>query len=438
MKTLYRLLANTIAANITNMMVWFALIFFVYLETRSVVATSITNGIYFTVTALSGIWFGSLLDRHKKKSVMLVSGFVSLVIYIIGFVLYLIAPPEAFQETTSVTLWGWVVLLTMGVIVGDIRNIALPTLVTILVPEDRRDRANGLVGTSIGLAFAIVSGISGFLVGFAGMNWVLILAIVLMVATIAHLATLFIPEQDIVPTATRPPAFDIRGTWVTLLAVPGLVALIGFTTLNNLLGGVFAGLMDAYGLSLVSVQVWGVIWVIVSLGFIIGGLVIARRGLGKNPLRTLFIANAAIWTISCLFTIQRSIVLLAVGAFLYLGLIPFIEAAEQTIIQKVVPQERQGRVFGFAQSVELAATPLTTFFVGLIAELVFIPFMTTGAGVNLIGGWFGTGADRGIALIFTVTGLIGLVVTLIAARTKYYRLLSDEYLTGGSHEQETP
>ena len=193
---------------------------------------------------------------------------------------------------------------------------------------------------------------------------------------------------------------------MTLLAVPGLVALIGFTTLNNLLGGVFAGLMDAYGLSLVSVQVWGVIWVIVSLGFIIGGLVIARRGLGKNPLRTLFIANAGIWTISCLFTIQPSIVLLAVGAFLYLGLIPFIEAAEQTIIQKVVPQERQGRVFGFAQSVELAATPLTTFFIGLIAELVFIPFMTTAGQPyrQLVG----AGPDRGIALIFTVTGFIGL------------------------------
>ena len=56
--------------------------------------------------------------------------------------------------------------------------------------------------------------------------------------------------------------------------------------------------------------------------------------------------------------------------------------------------------------------------------------MTTGAGVGLIGGWFGTGADRGIALVFTVTGIIGLCVTLFAMSTRHYRLLSNEYMVG--------
>lgn len=69
-----------------------------------------------------------------------------------------------------------------------------------------------------------------------------------------------------------------------------------------------------------------------------------------------------------------------------MALFPFIEASEQTIIQKVVPTERQGRVFGFAQSVEQAASPLTAFLIGPIAQLIFIPFMTTGQGAELIGG----------------------------------------------------
>lgn len=54
---------------------------------------------------------------------------------------------------------------------------------------------------------------------------------------------------------------------------------------------------------------------------------------------------------------------------------PIAEACEQTILQKVVPFERQGRVFGFAQSVEQTASPLTAFFIGPIAELFVIPFM---------------------------------------------------------------
>ena len=429
MKTFYQILGNTLLANVTNMTVWFAMIFFIYLETRSVTATSIVSGIYLVAVAVSGIWFGSLVDHNKKKNVMILSGFVSLIIYSIGFVIYLNVPAETWKNPASPTLWVFVPLLLLGVIAGNIRSIALPTLVTILIPEGARDKANGLVGTTTGVIFLITSAISGFLVGHSGMYLVLILAMLVMAISIAHLAITKIPEREIVHLEGQSPKVDLRGTFAVVAAIPGLIALIFFSTFNNFLGGVFMGLMDAYGLSLVSVQVWGVLWAILSCGFIVGGLFITRFGLGKNPLFAMFAANIIIWVVSSVFTIQPSIVLLSVGMFIYLCVVPFIEAAEHTIIQKVVPVERQGRVFGFAQSVELSASPLTTFMIGPITELFFIPFMTTGAGVGLIGGWFGTGADRGIALVFTVTGIIGLVVTLIAMNSKYYKLLSRRYMS---------
>ena len=56
------------------MTIWFALIFFMYLETRSVTATSIVSGIFLVLTASLGIWFGSLVDHNKKKNVMILSG----------------------------------------------------------------------------------------------------------------------------------------------------------------------------------------------------------------------------------------------------------------------------------------------------------------------------------------------------------------------------
>ncbi len=93
--------------------------------------------------------------------------------------------------------------------------------------------------------------------------------------------------------------------------------------------------------------------------------------------------------------------LVAVGMIVWLALIPVIEAGEQTILQRSIPFERQGRVFGFAQLVENAASPLTAFLMAPIAEAVFMPLMTDGRGADLIGDWFGTGPDRGIALMFT-------------------------------------
>jgi len=380
-----------------------------------------------------GIWFGSLVDHNKKKKVLILSGVISLVIYIIGFIIYLIYPAETWKNPTSATLWIFNVLLLIGVIAGNIRSIAVPTLVTILIPENERAKANGLVGTAFGIAFLICSAISGLLVGAGGMYYVLILGVVMMILSILHLWFLDVPEKEIVHLEHQSKV-DLRGTFAVVAAIPGLLALILFSTINNFLGGTFMGLMDAYGLSLVSVETWGLLFAVISCGFIVGGLFISKYGLGKNPLIAMFAANIIIWVISAIFTIQPSVILLSVGMFIYISVVPFIEAAEQTILQKVVPHERQGRVFGFAQSVEQSASPLTTFLIGPIAETFFIPFMSTSAGVGLIGSWFGTGPDRGIALVFTVTGIIGLILTIVAMNSKYAQMLSERYI---NHAPET-
>jgi len=171
---------------------------------------------------------------------------------------------------------------------------------------------------------------------------------------------------------------DLAGTIRVIGAVPGLFALIFFAALNNFLGGIFMALLDAYGLSLVSVEVWGLLFGVLSSAFIISGLMISRTGLGKKPLRTLLLVNLVVWAACSVFTIQSSIWLLAAGIFLWMLLGPYAEAAEQTTLQRVVPLDRQGRVFGFAQSVEQSASPLTAFLIAPVAEFVFIPLMTDG------------------------------------------------------------
>ncbi len=433
MKTFYAILANSLAASLVNTFVWFAITFWVYLETKSVIATSVMAGVYTTTVALSGFFLGSLVDRHQKKKVMMLSSLCSFFLYALACAIFVSTPPAVFTDPASVTLWVFIVLALVGAIAGNLRGIALSTLVTILIPEENRDKANGLVGTANGVAFLAASIFSGLAIGFLGVFWMLIIAIGLTLVVMVQLWTVSIPDVPARPPkeATQPQSqangIDIRGTIRAIHLVPGLFALIFFHTFNNFLGGVFLSLMDAYGLLLVSVQVWGALWGFLSLGFIVGGMVIAKKGLGKNPLRTLFLANIVMWTICCVFTLQASIGLLAAGMFIWLCLIPAVEAAEQTILQKVVPPERQGRVFGFAQSVEQAASPVTAFLIGPIAQFIFIPFMTTGAGVELLGPWFGTGTDRGLALLFTAAGLIGLVVTLLAMRSYSYRILSETY-----------
>ena len=425
-----QILVNNLVANVTNFTVWFAVTFWVYLETHSVFATGMIAGIYLVFTAGFGFWFGSLVDHHGKKNVMLLSSAASFALYAAALTFHELAPSGAFKHPASVWLWALVLAAMLGVIFGNIRGIALPTIVTLLIPEDRRDKANGLVGMVSGIGFLTTSVISGFLVAFGGMAAALWLALVLTGLAFFHLRAVPVDEKGLEhgdDGPKEPKRVDIKGTIKAISGIPGLFALIFLATFNNFLGGVFMALLDAYGLSLVSVEEWGLLFGVISTAVILGGIVVARIGLGAKPLQTLLTVNLICWSVACVFTLKSSILLLAAGCFVWMFLGPYAEAAEHTTLQKVVPYERQGRVFGFAQSVEQAASPLTAFVIAPLAEFVVIPFMTSGWGARTIGPWFGTGPARGMALVFTLAGVIGVIAALVAFNSRPYRELSEAY-----------
>ncbi len=419
-----RLLLNSLVGSVMSSFVWFAITFWVYLETRSVVATGVIGGAFALLSALAGMLFGTFVDRHRKHTAMAVAGLAAFVLYGLALAHYATVGRERLLDLSSPHLWLFVGLVMTGSVFGNLRAIALSTSVTLLVPVEHRDRANGMVGTVLGISFTITSVASGLVIGRLGMGWAMSFAVVATAGALVHLATIRVPEERpaIDPDAPRASAMDFRGAYGAIVAVPGLLGLVAFAAFNNLLGGVFMSLMDAYGLSLVSVEAWGVMFAVLSLGYIGGGMVVARRGLGPRPLRMILIGNAVNWCVCAVFTLQSNVLLLAAGMLVWLAMMPAIEAAEQTVLQRVVPFEQQGRVFGFAQTVENAAAPLTAFLIGPIAEVFVIPFMSEGGtGADLIGGWFGTGQDRAIALVFTAAGLLGLVATFLAATSRWYR-----------------
>ena len=186
-------------------------------------------------------------------------------------------------------------------------------------------------------------------------------------------------------------------------------------------------LMDPYGLTLFAVEWWGIVLGVASTGFIIGGIVISARGLGKNPIRTMLLVVIAMGVLGALFTIREWAWLYVVGIWLYMALVPAVEAAEQTVIQKIVPFRTQGRVFGFAAAFESAAAPITAFLIAPIAEFWIIPYMDSTAGQDTWGWLLGEGEGRGIALVFLFSGLAMVVVGLLAFLTRSYRTLTVEY-----------
>ena len=427
-RTFRRLLLNTLVSGVTSSFLWFALTFWVYLETRSVVTTGVIGGAFAISSAVLGPYFGTFVDRHRKHHAMVVTTSLSLACFTLAAIVFTVVPADALLSLTSPAFWVLVGTTLLGSVAGNMRGIALSTCVTLLVPESRRDKANGMVGTVTGVSFAITSVFSGLVIGGPGMGWAYYGSVVVVAATLVHLRSISIDEAAPAAGDGDQPStglVDIRAAVDAIRAVPGLGMLIGLAAFNNLLAGVFMALTDAYGLSLVSVETWGLLFGFISLAFIAGGMAVAKFGLGTNALRLVLVCNLVNWAVCSVFALQSSIVMLTVGMIVWLGLIPVIEAAEQTVLQRSIPFERQGRVFGFAQLVENAAAPLTAFLMAPLAEAVFMPLMTDGRGADLVGSWFGVGPERGIGLMFTIAGVIGVVVTIAALRSRSYLRLAN-------------
>lgn len=379
--------------------------------------------------AVFGPFFGTLVDRYRKKNVMMASSIITTIAYALAGVVFLLFDRSQLIDWTGPGFWLFAGIILIGGIVENMRNIALSTTVTLLVPKEDHDKANGMVGSVQGVAFMVTSVLSGLAIGQIGMGWTLAVACFFTAISLIHLLFVDIPEDKIMhdPELDNKKV-DLKGSLAAIRVVPGLLALIFFSTLNNLIGGAYMALMDPYGLTLFSVEVWGVVFGIVSSGFVVGGLIIAKKGLGKNPVRTLLGVALIMGVLGATFTIREWWWLYLIGIFIYMCLVPAAEAAEQTVIQRVVPYKRQGRVFGFAQSVELATTPLTAFAIGPIAEFWIIPYAKSDGGKAQLSWLLGNGEARGIALILLVAGILMTIIALLAFASKSYRVLSDFYI----------
>ena len=203
-RTFRRLLVNSLVSGVTSSFLWFALTFWVYLETRSVVATGVIGGAFSISAAILGPAFGTYVDRHRKQPSMV------LATAIIG-ARASSAPPRSSWSSPPTTCcacatrWFWVLvgLTLLGSVAGQMRSIAMSTCVTLLVPEDRRDRANGMVGTVTGVSFAITSVFSGLVIGNLGMGWAFYVSVVLTIAALVHLRTIHVEEPEPVPRGRR-------------------------------------------------------------------------------------------------------------------------------------------------------------------------------------------------------------------------------------------
>src|SRR5687768_2447399 len=84
-----QLLLNVLISGVTSTFLWFALTFWVYLETRSVVAAGIIGGSYGLASAAIGPAFGTYVDHHRKHAAMSLATTISALCFTLAGIVYL-------------------------------------------------------------------------------------------------------------------------------------------------------------------------------------------------------------------------------------------------------------------------------------------------------------------------------------------------------------
>jgi len=147
----------------------------------------------------------------------------------------------------------------------------------------------------------------------------------------------------------------------------------------------------------------------------------------RRRLRVVIIFMILLGLFSALIGLRASVGFIIVSGFLSTLCVPILSSSNQVIWQKKVAPDVQGRVFAIRRTIVLA-TPLLTYVVaGPLTDRIFEPMMAVnGPLAGSIGQIIGTGAGRGIGLLFVCMGLLLVLITAISCLSPHLRRVEDE------------
>jgi len=180
-------------------------------------------------------------------------------------------------------------------------------------------------------------------------------------------------------------------------------------------------------LSWASSDVLGLILSTAGAGMLAGSLVMSIWGGPKQRMQGIFHFELISGICFILMGISPSFWPVAVGAFGAHLTIAIVYGSNQAIWQSKVAPEVQGRVFATQQMVLRATTPLAYLLSGPLADRLFNPLLANhGPLGSSLGRVLGSGAGRGIGLMFILMGLVKIAIVMVGKSYPRLRQLENE------------
>lgn len=363
---------------------------------------------------------GSFVDRWNRRWTLLLSDLIAgLMTLVLAMLLF------------SGNLQPWHAYITTAIVsaASAFQQPAFSVLVSTIVPPESLGRANGFIQLGLAVSQLIAPLASASLLATVRLEGVLLIDAASFVLGMLPLLLLRIPAHYLVPLAQEQQpslAMSIRAGGAYLKASPGLLILIGLLATSNFFTGLVEVLVTPLVLSLSNVTVLAAITTAGGAGLLVGSLVMSAWGGPRRMTLGILIAQLCCGLFLILVGLVSSPPLLMIIAFGFFFSMPIINGASQSILQRRVALEVRGRVFAFTGTLTGAMLPLAYTIAGPLADRVFEPALRPGGAlIPSMGTLVGQGPGRGIAAMFLIAGVLMILVTVLASRSRSLRALDE-------------
>lgn len=404
----------------------FALVVWAYKQTGEALTVSILSFCSYMPYILVSVFAGALVDRYKKKNIMLISDTVAALGSIGVLILYLTG------ELEIEYLYGINFLLGL---MNAFQSPATSTAIGIIVPPDKYEKISGMNAFSRGLITIVTPMLAPFFLVFGGLKVILIIDLgSFFIAFIVLLFFIAIKEEGRCEKAKTRMLESIcdgfnflRGEKAILYLMLSMAVMNFFSrlTYENILTPM---LLERSGQSN---QILGTVTGIIGFGGVVGGLIVSIIPLPKNKVKVIF--GTAAFSFLCgdlLMGMGQSVWLWIIAALAASLPIPILTAAENSILYTYIPRQLQGRVFAIRNMVQFFTIPVGTLLGGILADYVFTPFMKSDSiVVDILRRVVGSTNGSGMAIMFICTGILGSMMSMTCYHNRYVKRLEEELMT---------
>lgn len=369
---------------ITSSIIQYAFLWHLTALTKSPAVLSFATLVGFLPTALAGPFIGGFIDRHSRKTIMILAdagiGIATLVSALLGM-------------GGQLSIGAIYAVLFIRALGSAFHSPCLQAVTPQLVPGEALAKCNGYTSAFMSISFIASPALAALLFAAVPLPYILLLDCVGAIAGIASVAPVPIPRAP-AAEASKGLFRDAWGSLRLLYNMKGLFALVMVCCLFS-----FSYLPCASFYPLMSMDYFGgtatqagIVEMAFSVGMLLGGLILGVWGGTKNKIVTMVGSIFVFGAITLCMGLLPPTGFWAFAALTLAGGLsaPFFNSLFMTLLQEKVPPEQMGRVFSITGSLQSLAGPVGLALAGFAAEGLGIShFFLLGGAMVLVCGVLG-------------------------------------------------